>query len=84
MSTRARHQALCPAQRFGWVLDKLLNGRWAMRGGSLDEALFRFAWFEACFASGIEFDRLGSNASFLQPYNYLWDASLVMTSWRNG
>lgn len=56
---------------FGWVLERAANGRWGIRGGSLSEALFRFAWFEACFVSGLELDTLGSEADFLtlsQPF----------------
>jgi hypothetical protein len=57
--------------RFGWVLDRTANGRWGIRGGSLVEALFRFAWFEACFVSGLELDTFGRDADFLtlsQPF----------------
>jgi hypothetical protein len=57
--------------RFGWVLDRTANGRWGIRGGSLVEALFRFAWFEACFVSGLELDTVGREADFLtlsQPF----------------
>ena len=50
---------------FGWILERTANGRWGIRGGSLPEALFRFAWFEACFVSGLELDTLGSAADFL-------------------
>lgn len=56
---------------FGWVLERGANGRWGIRGGSISEALFRFAWFEACFVSGLELDTLGSEADFLtlsQPF----------------
>jgi hypothetical protein len=56
---------------FGWILERTANGRWGIRGGSLSEALFRFAWFEACFVSGLELDALGSEADFLtlsQPF----------------
>ena len=56
---------------FGWILERTANGRWGIRGGSLPEALFRFAWFEACFVSGLELDTLGSEADFLtlsQPF----------------
>ena len=56
---------------FGWILERTANGRWGIRGGSLSEALFRFAWFEACFVSGLELDTLGSEADFLtlsQPF----------------
>lgn len=57
--------------RFGWVIERSANGRWGIRGGSLPEALLRFAWFEACFVSGMELDTLGSEADFLtlsQPF----------------
>jgi len=56
---------------FGYVLDQGSNGRWRIRGGSLIEALNRFAWFEACFVSGLELDSLGTRADFLtlsQPF----------------
>jgi hypothetical protein len=57
--------------KFGWVLERGPNGRWGIRGGSLIEALYRFAWFEACFVSGLELDTLGTEADFLtlsQPF----------------
>jgi hypothetical protein len=57
--------------RFGWVLDRTANGRWSVRGGSLDEALMRFLWFEVNFASGLELDTIGAEADFLtlsQPF----------------
>lgn len=56
---------------YGYVLDQAANGRWQIRGGDLVEALYRFAWFEACFGSGLELDALGSEADFLtfsQPF----------------
>ena len=56
---------------FGYVLDQASNGRWQIRGGGLIEALKRFAWFEACFGSGLELDSIGSEADFLtvsQPF----------------
>jgi hypothetical protein len=56
---------------FGYVLDQGSNDRWRIRGGSLIEALHRFAWFEACFASGLELDTVGDKADFLtlsQPF----------------
>lgn len=57
--------------RFGWVLDREPNGRWGIRGGALAEAVLRFAWFEACFVSGLELDFIGSRGDFLtlsQPF----------------
>ena len=57
--------------KFGWVLDQEPSGGWGIRGGSLREALFRFAWFEACFVSGLELETLGTEAAFLtlsQPF----------------
>lgn len=57
--------------RFGWVLERQANGKWGIRGGSLPEAMFRFAWFEACFVSGLELDTVGLEADFLtlsQPF----------------
>lgn len=57
--------------QFGWVLEHQANGRWRIRGGSLVEAMWRFAWFEACFASGLELETVGSNTDFLtvtQPF----------------
>lgn len=56
---------------FGYVLKKEANGRWNIRGGGLIEALYRFAWYEACFVSGLELDTLGAEADFLtlsQPF----------------
>jgi len=57
--------------RFGWVLDRRPDGSWHIRGGSMIEALWRFAWFETCFVSGLELDSLGLEADFLtlsQPF----------------
>ncbi len=57
--------------KYGWVLDREPSGRWGIRGGSLVEALYRFAWFEACFGSGLELDTIGTEADFLtlsQPF----------------
>ena len=57
--------------RYGYVLDQDANGRWQIRGGDLIEALYRFAWFEACFGSGLELDSLGTEAdyvTFSQPF----------------
>ena len=57
--------------KYGWVLDQDPSGKWGIRGGSLVEALFRFAWFEACFVSGLELDTVGTEAAFLtlsQPF----------------
>ena len=57
--------------KFGWVMDQDRGGKWGIRGGSLVEALFRFAWFEACFVSGLELDTMGTEADFLtlsQPF----------------
>jgi hypothetical protein len=57
--------------RFGWVLYRDPNGRWGIRGGSLIEALWRFAWFEACFVSGLDLDVVGLDADYLtlsQPF----------------
>jgi len=42
--------------RFGWIMERQTNGRWGIRGGSLAEAVVRFAWFEECFSSGLELD----------------------------
>ena len=57
--------------RFGWIKEKQTNGRWGIRGGSLAEALVRFAWFEECFCSGLELDQAGARGEFLalrQPF----------------
>ena len=56
---------------FGWVLCPSQNARWGIWGGSLPEALYRFAWFEACFVSGLELDSIGSDGDFVtfsQPF----------------
>ncbi|MEN3944170.1 hypothetical protein WJU23_22905 [Prosthecobacter sp. SYSU 5D2] len=57
--------------RFGWVLEVNDKGRWGIRGGSLAEAVERFAWFESLFDSGLELDLVGSAGEFLvlsQPF----------------
>lgn len=56
---------------FGYVLAPNAKGRWEIRGGELVESLYRFAWFEACFGSGLELDALGTEADFVtlsQPF----------------
>lgn len=56
---------------FGWVISGDEGGKFRIRGGSLFEALWRFAWFEANFASGLDLDGFGAEGSFLtlsQPF----------------
>lgn len=57
--------------RFGWVMELNDKGRWGIRGGSLAEAVERFAWFESLLVSGLELDQVGGDGEFLvlkQPF----------------
>lgn len=61
--------------RFGWVLERQANGRWGIRGGSLAEAVVRFAWMEAFFGSGLELDQVGGGSRINQGVNFLTNRS---------